>query len=426
MKILHITDAAAGGVLSSVTTLARSQSTDSRFDEVGFCYTPRTDSPRHEDIANGMGQCVMVERWSQTPTAGFNGLVRGLIRELRSDHWDVIHLHSSRAGFLARSLAVLLRPRAHLVYSPHGFSFNQIKFSPRKRGLFLALERMALRGGRDLVLVSGTEAECAAQQLPRARAFVLANAVDTATFAPPSAHAEPDEEPLKVVHLGRVAPQKNPGQFAQIASMAHQEHPGRFTFTWIGEGNRRLLEVDPDTVGGPSCSAPAPAVSVTGWITSKQIREHLADASILLFTSAAEGMPISMLEAGSMAIPTVGADVIGVRDLIADGVDGFLFRTSDEAVAALGDLLPEDRRRVFGAAARARVVREHSQADLAERSLSIYTGFIGSEPVRRRGRDPEQTRPATTGTASHTTTTTVHTTTMRVHPHVSKTGSRTA
>lgn len=416
MKILHITDAAAGGVLSSVTTLARSQSADSRFDEVGFCYTPRSESPRLEDIVNGMGQCVMVEQWSQTSKSAFNGLIRGLIRELRSDRWDVIHLHSSRAGFLARSLAVLVRPRAHLVYSPHGFSFNQIEFSHRKRKLFLALERMALRGGKDLVLVSGTEAECAAQQLPGARALVLANAVDTSMFAPAAAPSEPYETPLKVVHLGRVAPQKNPGQFAQIASLAHHEHPGRFTFTWIGDGDRRLLGVNTDTVGDRNGSAPAADISVTGWITSKEIRERLSGASILLFTSAAEGMPISMLEAGSMAIPTVGADVIGVRDLIADGFDGFLFQTSAEAVVALGGLLSADRRREFGAAARARVVREHSQADLAERSLRIYTDFIDSDPVRRRGRPAEQARPAAT----------TPTTTMTVHPHVSKTGSRTA
>lgn len=419
MKILHITDAAAGGVLSSVTTLSRAQSADSRYDEVKVCYTPRADSPRHEEIANGMGQGVLVDRWSLTSKSALAGLTRGLIRELRNDRWDIIHLHSSRAGFLARSLAILFRPHAHLVYSPHCFSFNQSEFSHRQQWLFLTLERLALRGGRDLVLVSDTEAECAAQQLPGARAVVLANAVDTSTFVPAP---EPSTHPLEVVHLGRVAAQKNPGQFAQIASLARQEYPGRFTFTWIGDGDRQLLDAEADAVDDHSHSVATPEVFVTGWITQAEIREQLSHASILLFTSVAEGMPISMLEAGSMAIPTVGADVIGVRDLIEDGVNGFLFRTPAEAVSALGELRSAERRRELGAAARARIVHEHSQAELAARSLRIYTDFIDSDPARRRGKATVQARrPATTATPP-----TDRTRTMTVHPHRSKTGSRTA
>lgn len=412
MKILHITDAAAGGVLSSVTTLARSQAADPRFDVVGFRYTPRPDSPSHDEIANGMGPGVEVERWSRAPKSAAAGLMWGLRRELRSSYWDVIHLHSTRAGFLARTMAVVMRPRAHLIYSPHCFSFNQTEFSPRARGLFLALERLALRGGRDLILVSGTEAECAVEQLPGARTAVLPNAVDTSTFAPAGTLPEQEAGPLEVVHLGRIALQKDPGQFARIASSAHQEYPGRFTFTWIGDGDRRLLEVDTGGVGDSNGSRPAAGVSVTGWIPAKEIREHLSGASILLFTSVAEGMPIAMLEAGGMAIPTVGADVLGVRDLIDDGVDGSLFRTTAEAVAALGDLLSGELRQAFGTAAKARVVREHSQADLAERSLGIYTDFSRAETMSRRRRASVQTRPT-----KMTTT---------VHPHVSNTESRTA
>ncbi|MGO1349677.1 MAG: glycosyltransferase [Brevibacterium aurantiacum] len=412
MKLLHITDAAAGGVLSSVTALARSQAADPRFDQVGFCYTPRADSPSHDEIAIGMGCRVMVECWAQTSKSSVTSLMRGLARELRNNHWDVIHLHSSRAGFLARSLAILLRPRAHLVYSPHGFSFNQIEFSNRAREVYLRLERVALHGGRDLVLVSGTEAECAAEKLPGARTAVLANAVDTSHFAPVDTSRGPASEVVEVVHLGRVATQKNPGQFAQIASLVHREYPGRFAFTWIGDGDRSLLEAETGALDDPRGDASAPAVSVTGWVSPEEIREHLSAAAILLFTSAAEGMPIAMLEAGSMAIPTVGADVIGVRDLIDDDVDGSLFRTSAEAVAALGDLLSGERRRSLGLRARERVVREHSQADLAGRSLHIYTGFIRAETIRRRGGTSVPARPPTKITT--------------VHSHVSNTESRTA
>ncbi|AZL10754.1 MAG: glycosyltransferase [Brevibacterium sp.] len=370
MKILHITDAAAGGVLSSISALARSQAADPRYEKVALRYTPRSDSPGHEAIAEIMGPGVELERWSATPRFAVAGLARGLLAELRRD-WDVIHLHSSRAGFLARVFATVLPTRALLVYSPHGFAFNQIEFSPRAARMFLTMERLALRGGRDLVLVSGSEAAVAKQKLPGSRTAVLPNAVDDVAFAPADRQPSSHDGPLEVVHVGRILTQKRPEHFARIAAKAAQEHPGRFSFTWIGDGDRSLL-------------ADCQDITITGWLTSDGIRRHLSRASILLFTSAAEGMPISLLEAASMGVPTVGADVIGVRDLIDHGVDGMLFDTVDEGVAALSELTDDERRGRLAAAARARVERDHSQADLADRSLRIYCDFIAPEPAVRQ------------------------------------------
>lgn len=388
MKILHVTDAAAGGVLSSVTTLARSQAADPRFEHVAVRYTPRTDSPAHEDIRRAMGPGVDVSHWSQRPRGALRGLAWGLLREIRGD-WDVIHLHSSRAGFLGRAFAIVLPTRAHRAYSPHGFAFNQIEFSDTAMRLFRVLERLALHGGRDLVLVSPGESQVAARQLPGARTAVLPNAVDTLSILPTAGRATGADElrdgaagpsadvdgprtsadrPIEVVHIGRITTQKRPELFAQIAARAQTRHPGEFAFTWIGDGDRSRL-------------GPCPTITITGWLSPERIRDRLSHASLLLFTSAGEGMSMSLLEAASMGIPAIGSNVIGVRDLIEHGVDGMLFDTVDEAVAALDDLSAGEPRRRLAAAARARVVRDHSQTDLAERSWRIYCEFLAPRPA---------------------------------------------
>lgn len=374
MKILHVTDAAAGGVLSAVTALARSQAADPRFECVALRYTPRTDSPSHEEIRAALGPAVDVAHWSTRPRGSLRGLALGLLRAMRGD-WDVIHLHSSRAGFLGRAIAFVLPTRAHRVYSPHGFSFNQIEFSPAAKRLFRVLERLALLGGRDLVLVSPGESQVAAEHLPQARTAVLPNAIDTTSFLPTAGPAaETDgpsadvDAPIEVVHIGRITTQKRPELFAQIAAQVEAQHPGEFDFTWIGDGDRSLLE---------SC----PTITITGWLSPEHIRDRLSHASLLLFTSAGEGMPISLLEAASMGVPAVGSDVVGVRDLIEHGVDGMLFDTADDAVAALQELSAEETRHRLAGAARTRVVRNHSLTDLAERSLRIYCEFLAPQPA---------------------------------------------
>lgn len=369
MRILHVTDAAAAGVLASVTMLARAQAADPNVGEVRVGYTPRPDSPSHTSIAGAIGDGVDVCRWSLTPRTALPGLVRGLLRELARDEVDIIHLHSSRAGFLGRLIATVLKPRAHIVYSPHGFAFNRTDFKALGTSVFLGMERWALHGGRDLILVSDSEAAVATSKLKRARTAVLRNVVDTAVFASPPEDLGILPDVLKIVHVGRITGQKEPAVFTQIAAKVNRAHPGRFNFTWIGDGDRRLLQLD-----APG-NADA-AVDITGWVASDEIRLHLTRASAMLFTSVGEGMPISLLEAASMGIPTVGSDVVGVRDLIADGTDGFLFATVAQAVSALERLLDVEVRSELGAAARSRAVSGHSQAELSQRSLSVYRSFL--------------------------------------------------
>lgn len=371
MRILHVTDAAAAGVLASVTALAREQAADPSVDEVRFGYTPRPDSPAHESIVAGMGEGVDVLRWSTTPRTALPGLMRGLLRELRRDEADVIHLHSSRAGFLGRLIASVTPPKAHIVYSPHGFAFNRTDFTDLQGSMFLRLERWALHGGTDLILVSDSEAALASAKLPQARTAVLPNVVDTAKFSPPAVDAPAQSAILNIVHLGRISAQKQPELFTEIAARANSAHPGRFSFTWIGEGDRQLLQSN----GQGNAEV---EIEITGWLDAERIRVQLSQASVLLFTSFGEGMPISLLEAGSMGIPAVGSDVVGVRDLITEGANGFLFRTVAEAVAALERLLDTDVRTELGAAARTVAVNEHCRTGLAERSLAVYRSFLAT------------------------------------------------
>lgn len=364
MKILHITDAASGGVLTSLTALARNQAAHPEVSAVGVRYTPRADSPSRNHIAAGLGPMVDLHCWSPGPGSTVLTLIKGIIRELRED-WDLIHLHSSRAGFLGRILALAVPSHAHLVYSPHGFSFNQTGYPQFQLRIFKLLERIALLGSRDLALVSPGEAELAAEVLPGVRTAILANAVDPELFAPKDSPGLTSRTPapLSVIQVGRIMSQKRPELFAEVARLAEIRYPGSFTFTWIGEGERNLLSACPE-------------ISITGWITGEEIRSHLSNAALMLFTSAGEGMPMSLLEAASAGVPTVGSDVIGVRDLIDHRVDGMLFRTADEAVDALFTLTDADIRSSMAAAARRRVLLKHNESTLASNSLQVYRKFM--------------------------------------------------
>jgi glycosyltransferase involved in cell wall biosynthesis len=85
----------------------------------------------------------------------------------------------------------------------------------------------------------------------------------------------------------------------------------------------------------------------------------------MVLPSRREGLPRSLLEAAAMGLPLVAADVPGCREIVADGVNGFLVPVGDAvALAAKIELLLDQPAlcRRFGTASREKAVQVFDQA----------------------------------------------------------------
>jgi glycosyltransferase involved in cell wall biosynthesis len=166
-----------------------------------------------------------------------------------------------------------------------------------------------------------------------------------------------------VVAAGRLSRSKGFDLLVEAWAEVAEEHPGWTLQIWgegelAGELGRQAEEL------GISDS-----VRLMGWTSTLQ--EQMAEASLFVLSSRAEGYPRVILEAMACGLPVVSADCpSGPREMITSGVDGVLVPSEDPRAlaAAISDMIrsgPEARRSL--GAAGLRRVEELDQREVARR-----------------------------------------------------------
>jgi glycosyltransferase involved in cell wall biosynthesis len=104
--------------------------------------------------------------------------------------------------------------------------------------------------------------------------------------------------------------------------------------------------------------------------------EVIARASIVVLPSYyGEGVPKILIEAAASARPIVTTDSPGCREIVAEGVNGYLVEPQDVdglASAIRSLLLSSEQRQEMGAAGREIVEREFSDIIVAKKTMAIY------------------------------------------------------
>ena len=107
--------------------------------------------------------------------------------------------------------------------------------------------------------------------------------------------------------------------------------------------------------------------------------QHLADAEVALMCSRSEAFGRVTVEAMKMGKPVVGADIDGTRELIRDGLNGFLYEAgnANDLAEKIG-LLYHDRPRVtsMGEEARAWATRRFTVKGYASDLMGIFEEAI--------------------------------------------------
>lgn len=322
---------------------------------------------------------VTVVRLPHATLRGTGLLVNGarLSAALRALHaaapFDVIDGPEASFAMLPRALQPLAVIRMH-----GGHHFFSVTLGRRPRWKRSWLEKRSFSRAAHLCAVSQFVASTTLELLDQQQrsVCVLPNPVDTTLFQP----ALVDEDEGAIVFAGTVCEKKGVrqllGAMPAIAAAVPSAH-----LSLLGRDS-----IDPDTGGSYAAARLAelpaalrPRVSFVGPVPHAQMPARLARASVCVYPSHMEALPLAWLEGMAMGKCVVASTTGPGREVISDGDSGLLCDPFDAASIAdrvIAALQAPALRARLGAAARARTVMHFSDAALAGRNEAFYRGCV--------------------------------------------------
>lgn len=273
---------------------------------------------------------------------------------------DVVHAHSSIGGALVR----LATWGAPIVYTPHALTDSHA---------YRAVERLLGRRTDRMIAVSASEGELILHLglVPPDRLAVIPNGID---LDPPPADGRdlramltvPANAPL-IGTVARLIPQKAPAWFVAACAEVALRRPDAH-FVLIGSGPLQA-ELDREVRRHRLEGHFHQLAHLT------EAARVLDQLDVVALLSRFEGGPYLPLEAARAGTPVVVTDVVGNRDVVEDGVTGYVVPPADAWSAADRAIrLLEDGtgRAAMVAAARRRLAEHHDVRSMGARTADLY------------------------------------------------------
>lgn len=303
---------------------------------------------------------------------GAPGAFWRLIRLLRRGRFHIVHLYGFRMSLLGRVAARFVRPRPVVVHGIRGLHVTEGEEVERLwTRVAIALERF----GSPLVDAYIANSRGAAtflseRGIPTKKFIVIPNGIDPSEWAGPRRLTTGLPTIVCVAHF---RPGKRQADLIESVALLLQRGIS-VRCLLVGDGMRR-----PEMEALARRRGVERVVEFLGRQSPEEVRALLGSSDVFVLPSLWEGMPVSVMEAMSAGLPVVGTDVPGIRDLVVEGVTGYLVPARDPAglAARLEPLLRDPALRMrMGEAGRARIVEEFSLEKMVEQHVRSYRRLL--------------------------------------------------
>lgn len=316
MKVLHVLNSR---IYSGAEKVA-CQIIKSFRGEIEMVYT----SPESEIVAQ------MLAEQGVTYLPMKNMSVSELSRIIREQKPDLIHAHDMRAGFFS-ALCCWDIP---LVSHVHNNAYDARGLSPKTVGYLLAGFK-----AKHILWVSQSSFDgYAFHKLFVKKSSVLYNIIDTQQILGKKA-SDPNTYDYDMIYVGRLTFQKDPQRLMRLCARLKADKPD-LKVAIVGTGE--LLE---------EAQALCESLNIQDNVQFLGFQSNpikmVADSKAMILTSRWEGTPMCALEAMFLGTPVVSTPSDGMKDLLEDGVSGYLTDDDEQMAKDLLKIFADPAHRAF-------------------------------------------------------------------------------
>lgn len=284
-----------------------------------------------------------------------------LWRLFRKERPDIVHnvgLKQMLWGGLAAKLARV--PLLVSAVSGLGVMFSEGRVSYYTRAIMAVLRFSHHRKGVAAIFQNGDDRQLFLERKivkPEQLYFTKGSGVDLNEFA---YAPEPDSDKVNVIFTARMVKEKGMVTLIDAAERLRKDYEDKVEF-WLCGG----LSSNPRAIKENELRALCDDRYIK-WLGHRtDVRELLMKAHIVAFPSYyREGVPKSLIEASAIGRPIVTTNSVGCKDVVEDGVNGYLIPVKDDEALA-------DRLRKLIDSKELRMSMGRKSREFAERDFSI-------------------------------------------------------
>jgi glycosyltransferase involved in cell wall biosynthesis len=357
---MHLVDSlAVGGTERVAVNLVNALPRD-RF--AAHLCTTRLEGPLSSCVAADVGRLRLDRKRLVEPRA----LAR-LAAYIRQHEIRILHAHSTT--LFQASLASMLPPYPAVVWHDH-FGFYGLG-TDRPAWLY----RLAASRAQAVIAVTPALADWSRKRLKLAsdRVHYVPNCV--ALSVPTATPELPGTPGARIVCVANFRPQKDHLTLLEAMAIVARTHPAAHLLL-VGSRVDDACAAAVDA--GIARLRLGPRVTLLG--ERHDVSGVLAGCDVGVLSSAAEGLPLALLEYGAAGLASVATRVGQCAEVLDDGRAGRL--VPPRSPAALAGVICEllrnaDQRQTLGAAFRRRVQEAYSMAVVMRAICRIYEGMLG-------------------------------------------------
>jgi len=343
MRVLHILEATGGGTARHVVDLIEGLTAMGVENHLVYS-SLRADAfwRAHLGALERRGVSLLEVPMRRSPhPSDLKALATVASYVAREAPFDIFHGHSSKGGALARALKIFF-PSARVVYNPHAFVTLSPRLKPAEKLLYSMVERGLGLLTDGFILGSSFEHEEFLRLGLSGKAFRIIPPTGIRPLAESPANRESVRrawglrgDEVVFGFVGRLDHQKAPEVALEAFARFVQGFPGETRFVMVGEGRlhgelrSRVRELGLEG-----------KVIFPGY---QEGRSVMPGFDVFVLSSLYESAGIVLLEAADAGLPILTTPVGWARDIVAHGVNGFIYPIGDyQALAHYMHLLASD------------------------------------------------------------------------------------